>query len=388
MSNNNTEVITVEDDDTSSFLYGATPTRSLRSWFGTFNNYPDDAPELMSAQFESIGVTRAVIGKEVGANGTPHLQWMVTFKQGKKHGDVRAFFPGSHIEACRNPDAAFEYCKKEGDVVCEIDNRRQGNRTDLNKVQDMIERGHDLRSVAMSAPSTFMKYPGGVQKYYELFNSNKTRSESWTIADHRWYFGPAGCGKTSSAVNELRTKGISYWKSSISRSGFFNGYDMQEAIIFDETRKDLMKFHTLLEVLDVYEHRVDIKNSSRNIVSDTIIITSNKDPYDMWKGRTDEDIKQLIRRLNGGIWQFKDSGKFDENGKKIMLPPVNVTRKLAAEYAKIPPAFENFVPSSQTTDNTIIVDSDDDDIRNRPPTPLPIARNMAPPAPKKAKRKL
>lgn len=393
MSETNTQVIDLtEVDETSVFKYEVAPTRKLRSWFGTRNNYTPEQADAMVAKIESIGYTRAVIGKEVGESGTPHLQWMVTFKDAYHWNDVRLFFEGSHVEACRNADAAAKYCAKEA-IFWESDKRQQGNRTDLKKVQDMIERGHDLREVAMSAPSTFMKYPGGVQKYYELFNSNKTRSESWELAEHAWFFGPTACGKTKFAVKSMRDRDITFWKSSITTNGFWNGYDMQEGIIFDEVRGDLMKFHQWLEVLDIYEHRVNIKNSSRNIVSDNIIITSNVDPYTMWKNRSEEDIKQLIRRINGGIWEFKASGRTDENGRPVLLPPVNVTQKLAAEYAKVPPAFENFVNGTQTSDNTIRFDYDavsdddvDEDIRNRPPTPGPMNNRIAPPpAPKKQK---
>ena len=61
-------------------------------------------------------------------------------------------------------------------------------------------------------------------------------------------------------------------------------------------RKDFMKFHLLLRLLDRYSYRIQTKGSTRQFVAKTIIITAPYHPDEMYNNR--EDINQLIRRID------------------------------------------------------------------------------------------
>jgi len=89
-----------------------------RHWFLTFNNYTeDDANRIQSALSNSEDVVSAIIGKEVGASGTPHLQGYIHFVKKKRQSTVHAFFDYKHVvmnlETTEKPLAAFRYCMKE-----------------------------------------------------------------------------------------------------------------------------------------------------------------------------------------------------------------------------------------------------------------------------------
>ena len=82
-----------------------------RSWIFTINN-PTQEPTL-----ESSGAAYITYGREVGANGTPHLQGFVQFTNAKTRNAVRTKLAGAHLEIRRGTiTQAIEYCHKDGDT--------------------------------------------------------------------------------------------------------------------------------------------------------------------------------------------------------------------------------------------------------------------------------
>lgn len=94
---------------------------SSKSWCFTHNNYDLSDLSEMSHDFDLMGM-EYVIGKEVGENGTPHLQGYIrsekTFRPMEKFSHW-AFKP--HWEKCKgNKEQNYEYCTKDGDFVTNI----------------------------------------------------------------------------------------------------------------------------------------------------------------------------------------------------------------------------------------------------------------------------
>lgn len=388
MSNNDQEVIDLtEVSDEESFVHPVDirDSRSLRSWCGTFNNYTEEQRTEFIRKIEELGVTRAIVAREVGEeNETPHLQWCFTLRSPTRFNSLRMILQGAHIEAVRNLPAAFEYCEKEDNNPWTVDNRRQGARTDLDKVVQSITEGMPMDEVARAHPKEFIKYPNGIQKYH-LIHNNKFRPMDWARVKYSWFYGPTGSGKTYMAVKQCLEQGKTFWIANIEDSnGFWNGYHQQDVIIFDDIRKDCMKFHTWLRVLDITPITVNVKNlADCRLASTEIIITAPKDPYDMWDNHQ-EDIGQLIRRLNGGIHRFKNDRTIDSH----------VEEELRNKY-KLPPAAVaagfRLARQDVETQETISVNSDDDDDivagtqPNGPGTPHNIIRKV-PNAPVKRRK--
>jgi len=83
----------------------------------TLNNYTNTEYELIEAMFK-VECSKWIIGKEIGENGTPHLQCFCRFKSNKRFSSIKKYCPRLHIEVCRGNDKVnYEYCSKEGDFI-------------------------------------------------------------------------------------------------------------------------------------------------------------------------------------------------------------------------------------------------------------------------------
>jgi hypothetical protein len=69
-----------------------------KRWCFTLNNYTNTDLE---AFHNAIDRAYVIIGKEVGATGTPHLQGYIMFFKNKRLGAVRAIHGHTHWEIAR-----------------------------------------------------------------------------------------------------------------------------------------------------------------------------------------------------------------------------------------------------------------------------------------------
>lgn len=85
--------------------------KPAKTWVFTLNNYT----EQEYTQIKSlVGVSKGIVGKEVGENGTPHLQGTITFKKAYRLTALKKLLPRAHWEACKAVDASWNYCMKDG----------------------------------------------------------------------------------------------------------------------------------------------------------------------------------------------------------------------------------------------------------------------------------
>ena len=122
--------------------------------------------------------------------------------------------------------------------------------------------------------------------------------------------GTPGSGKTRSVYDkepEVYTVPIQQ-----SNSVWFDGYQGQEAVLFDDFYGGI-KYSNMLQLLDRYPIQVPIKGGYVNWRPKRIYITSNKD-IETWYG---SDIPALKRRIN----QIHYQGSISEVvGNTIPLP--------------------------------------------------------------------
>lgn len=262
----------------------------FRAWCFTVNN-PSD---LEKTQLRELGtnddVRYILLGFEIGAQLTPHVQGYVEFKKAMTMTAVKALMPRAHLENRRGTQAqATAYCKKDGVFQEFGECAKQGSRTDITDFLDTVRRGATTGELAEDHPVEFVKYC----KAAELLRGSLGHPRT-TKTEVSWYHGATGCGKTRKAFEE---NAGAYFKD-MSEGKWWDGYLQQSCVILDDMRRDTFKFHELLRLFDRYPLRIQYKGGSTEFNSQKIVVTSCMTPDDMYNGRSDEDINQLIRRID------------------------------------------------------------------------------------------
>lgn len=252
----------------------------------TLNNYTEADIEWL----RGLECTRMVCSKEVGDNGTPHLQFAVTFRRSYSMAALKKLHGGVHWEFTQHTQD-MNYCRKrDGELIIDRDERRKGARTDIADARETARVTNSMRVVMEGAVS--MQSVQIAEKWL-VYNERK-RPLDIDIEVH-WRYGPPGIGKTRPiwdkyGVNNIFTPTSYKW---------WQGYDGHDIVLIDEFRGDWCKLRELLILLDRYPYTVECKNGSRQIQARKWYITSCKCPWTVYKAETfdeQEKVEQLVRR--------------------------------------------------------------------------------------------
>ena len=251
----------------------------------TINNYTQDEIEDL-ANWDQVKYL--VYGREVGENGTPHLQGYVELCNCKKFTTIKKKIPRAHLETRKGtPQQAADYCKKDGDFteIGEISN--QGKRSDIETACDMIIEGKKMKEVALARPSTYVKFHKGLHAFKSIILEPRNEVPHVTVL-----YGKTGVGKSRTA-RELLTD---YYTWGPEQDKWFDGYEGQKQVLLEEFRGQL-PFGMILRLLDRYDCKVQYKGGMIEFVANKIVITSPKHPTEWYESLGTDKIDQLLRRI-------------------------------------------------------------------------------------------
>ncbi len=298
-----------------------------RRWCFTINNpTADDDDDLHKIEDTSSYLVYQLERGE--QEGTRHYQGYVEFLNRKRGSTMlRMFRRPPHLEVAKGtPAQASAYCKKdegrldgpfEHGTLTEI---TQGTRTDLDAVYKAIAHdGKSLLEISGEFPSTFMKYPRGIEKVYKLNIKSRTEKTIFII-----FHGLTGTGKTRLA--NMFPNPYSVPKKTSTQ--FYDGYDPNQhnTVIFDDFKGSL-EFRELLHLADEWPHQVNQKGDMMVWKPKYLIITSNYIPSD-WYLRKSVDIRcwpAFQRRIdlevqfigNNRLCVIKDNGTMEHMPDKF-----------------------------------------------------------------------
>lgn len=266
-----------------------------RAFVFTINNpTEEETPSL-----EKWGAQYLVFQKERGESGTDHYQGYVYFKGQQRMSYLKKLNSRAHWEVRRGThDEAYAYCTKEDTRIDgpfefgEAPNQ-QGKRTDIELLFDGVKAGKPLKELAEEHTNAYVRYHKAVLHLKGMYFEKRT--EKPLVC---WYYGETGTGKTRKAFEDNPD---AYFKD-MSNGKWWDGYEQQSCVVFDDMRKDTFKLHELLRILDRYPLQVEYKGGSIPFNSPKIIITSCYHPAKMYE--TNENIQQLLRRIDV-ITEFK-----------------------------------------------------------------------------------
>jgi hypothetical protein len=262
-----------------------------RHWCLTLNNYDErDVERFRSIGREGDKIDYFIFGREKGESGTPHLQCFVSFSKKQRFNQVKGVFGDRvHLEKAKgSPEQNRRYCSKEEDFeefgICP---KGRGARNDLAAALAAVKEGATRRVLIeehLTAYSRAHRVLGEAMLLY-------APTRNWT-PDVRVYFGETGIGKTRKAFEE--TEQAPYMHSG---GTWFDGYDGQPDVIFDDFGGSEFKLTYLLKLLDRYPMRVPVKGGFASWVPRRIWITSNYSPKEWFPNAKEEHVKALLRRF-------------------------------------------------------------------------------------------
>lgn len=160
---------------------------AAKHWCFTVNNPTDESRLIVAQLIENPIVSYVIVGREVGEQGTPHLQGFFSLTARKRFAQVKALFGtvNPHLEVSRNIRASIQYCKKEGDYdEYGSQQSRQGERSDLEAFKEDVKQGNtDLKSIIELHSDVYAKYTRFVIDYVNL-HKPKRKIDSHEL--HSW----------------------------------------------------------------------------------------------------------------------------------------------------------------------------------------------------------
>lgn len=262
-----------------------------RNYCITINNYTADSIEML-AQLECRYV---VYGKEVGDQGTPHLQGYVSFNSLKSIAQVIKSIPGAHVTvAAGTADQNYAYCTKDGDFTERGDRPMSDATKGAVGGAAILDKWDTSRNLAKEGrfdeidSELFIKYQGSFNKIHA--SENLKRKLPDTETEHLWYYGPPGTGKSRMAREmnpDLYLKMCNKW---------WDGYTDQDCVLLEDFDKNhACLLHHLKIWGDRYPFPGEKKGTCLVIRPNQIIVTSNYHPRDIWPGETEVD--PILRRF-------------------------------------------------------------------------------------------
>jgi len=267
-----------------------------KHWCFTLNNYSCEQPDILANLFARDEADIAYIcwGREVGAEGTPHLQGFVSFRSKRALKYVRVFIPRAHLEIARGtPSEAIAYCEKDG-VFTEFGARPagRGQRSDLDAVKSAIDGGATMEELAETYFGSFLRYHRGFALYFGLRQQPRCFTPDVFV-----FYGATGTGKTRKAYEQDTAFDAQIAIYSHPGGMWFDGFNGQHRAIFDDYGGSEFAITYLLKLLDRYPMKVPVKGSFVEWNCQQIYITSNRHP-DLWyPNALPEHVKAMKRRF-------------------------------------------------------------------------------------------
>jgi len=230
-----------------------------------------------------------------------HYQGYVEFHVQLRLSEVKKVLPSAHWEPRKGTqEQAIEYCKKsetrvEGPVeyghrACP--GRNQASR-DLERAKEHIKTGGTIDELAETSFGVWVKHRRSLIDYHGVCMRAKAQSTLRLDIKVTVHWGRTGTGKTR-GIYEL---GKPIYKLDSANNVWWDGYMGEKLLLIDDFY-GWIKFGALLNVLDVYPLRLEVKGGFTYADWDEVHITSNRPPEEWYKELNHEQSAALKRRIH------------------------------------------------------------------------------------------
>lgn len=257
-----------------------------RNWVFTLFHYTWDMVLLL------LDTTcRGIVFQEEVAptTGHRHLQGFVRFNKGISKAQAfkalthdnadmshlwlrRSVAPAEAVAYCQKGETRDGECWSEGDLEF-----AQGKSSELRECAELIQSGCSIRDAAREYPLQFLLHDRGftalrgisLEDSVPLFRTVKVYV----------LYGPSGVGKTRASYGF--DAGLYKLDRASSTGVWFDGYDGQPTLLLDDFY-GWIPYSQLLNLLDGYRCRLDVKGAHTYAAWNTVILTSNEPPEEWY----------------------------------------------------------------------------------------------------------
>lgn len=276
--------------------------------------------DLFKRTFDRIIIPKyAICCKETHADGNHHFHLYLESSEtvstkNERFFDItieeKIYHPNVEVVK-KTPWKVVDYVKKEGVYFehlpenaprCSLDKLGRKERNDFLRKHDPL----DLYNEGLINETQCANMIKARETIARATLAKIKKREKPTVL---WLWGSTGSGKTRTALELAEESGCSYWISHSEKLQWFDGYNGQEWVIFDDFRRNMCTLAYLLRLLDRYPMQVQIKGGYINWTPKVIIITSPVNPETAYtyldKFKNEEKIwdgyDQLERRIDDVI---------------------------------------------------------------------------------------
>lgn len=264
-----------------------------RGWCFTLNNYTEDEFNAI----KQISCEYLIVGKEVGKEGTPHLQGFIYFETLKSFKQLKVYIPRAHIEKQKgSADSNQTYCSKDGDVFEKGTKPLFSSVARCKKATAKFEENW-AEYTRLAKAGDIDKLPDHIKwRYYRTakeiardYMPKKSDAENVTGI---WIYGPSGCGK-SKLAREM-SGGVFYPKLA---NKWWDGYQNEDWVILDDVdlKHDCLGYHLKIWS-DRYNFIAETKGGAINIRPKHFVVTSQYTIAEIWASEP-ATIEALERRF-------------------------------------------------------------------------------------------
>ncbi len=223
-----------------------------------------------------------------------HYQGWIQVNLKKRLGGIKKLCQSKkiHIEACRGTEGENEkYCRKENVYKTIGEFKTQGQRSDLEQLKEIVDKGGTFQDLANANFHAFIQYNRGFQEYKKITDKRLRKEFRKVSVTHIW--GATGAGKTRKAmenedVYKIQGDSMKWW----------DGYDGEKTLVIDEYNNQI-SCTELLGILDGYQLRLEIKGSFTYANWNKVYITSNIEH--LHEHAKSKHLEALARRITEKI---------------------------------------------------------------------------------------
>lgn len=235
---------------------------AARGWCFTLNNYVEsDFQILRDASLDYV-----IVGREVGDQGTPHLQGYIYHAAKKSLKQLKRLLPRAHWEESKGTaQQNIVYCSKQNNF------HEYGVRP-ASPTEKGARGAEKIASMwALAKKGKFEELPPQNIKTWEYIHQKyNTAPVDRPVLKNLWIQGPSGCGKSS----WIRSQEIEFYNKPMSK--WWDGYNNEEMVVLDDFDPAHGKFlgYFLKIWADHYAFNAEVKGGMLKIRPGIVCITS------------------------------------------------------------------------------------------------------------------